>query len=115
MLSKGFLKENEGKIQWGLVPRLWPEGTVERLDNWGWQIHNMNVVMRSIDNMSGDERPICTDHGDNNVMWKDLLDSLDAEEFSDPRVGKLILPRPWIAYLQNQFLRRFDVEGYRVF
>jgi hypothetical protein len=43
-------------------------------------------------------------------MWKDLLDSLDAEEFSDPRVGKLILPRPWIAYLQNQFLVRFEVE-----
>ena len=104
MLSKGFLKENEGKIQWGFVPSLWPEGTVERLDNWGWQIHNMNVVMRSIDNMSGD------DHGDNNVMWKDLIDSLDEVDLSrDPRLVA-ILPRPWIAYLQNQFLVRFEVE-----
>ena len=86
-----------GEIQWGFVPNLWPRGTVQRLDNWGWQIHNPNVVLRSIDQVSSatflkpndcdqtklndTEPPFgqCSeiDSSDDNIMWKDLLDSLE--------------------------------------
>ncbi len=48
----GFLDALTGKIQWGFVPNLWLQGTVQRLDNWGWQIHNPNVVLHSIDQVS---------------------------------------------------------------
>lgn len=86
-----------GEIQWGFVPNLWPRGTVQRLDNWGWQIYNPNVVLRSIDQVSSatflkpndcdqtklndTEPPFgqCSeiDSSDDNIMWKDLLDSLE--------------------------------------
>lgn len=44
-----FLNESTGALQWGFLPNLWPQGNVQRLDNWGWQIQNPNVVLRSID------------------------------------------------------------------
>lgn len=48
-IAKGFLNESTGALQWGFLPNLWPQGNVQRLDNWGWQIQNPNVVLRSID------------------------------------------------------------------
>jgi hypothetical protein len=91
----GFLGELTGKIQWGFGPNLWPQGTVQQLDNWQWQIHNPNVVLRSIDQVSlamvsepndcdktkldDTERQFGQfseiDSSDDNIMWKDLLDS----------------------------------------
>lgn len=90
-----FLDETSGKIQWGFLPNLWPQGSVRRLDNWGWQIENPNVVLRSIDpspplttaeSCDWDETKLdeiesdCSrNHGrldPNKDLWKDLLDSL---------------------------------------
>ena len=46
----GFLDEESGKVQWGFLPNLWPQGTVVRIaSTWGWQIQNPNIVMRAID------------------------------------------------------------------
>eukprot|EP00804_Cyclotella_cryptica_P024657 CCRYP_001654-RA/>CCRYP_001654-RA protein AED:0.03 eAED:0.03 QI:275/1/1/1/0/0/2/818/244 len=44
-----FLDERSGVIQWGIVPNLWPKGKMRRLDSWGWEILNPNVVLRAID------------------------------------------------------------------
>jgi hypothetical protein len=120
----GFLDGLSGKIQWGFVPNLWPQGTVERLDNWGWQIHNPNVVLRSIDQVSTSlfleprdcettsddiERVCSKNHGgadssDNNIMWKDLLDSLENVPLSaSPLVNGAVIvtaeiPRGLVVY-----------------
>ncbi|KAL3806396.1 hypothetical protein ACHAXA_001163, partial [Cyclostephanos tholiformis] len=47
-----YLDESGSRITWGFVPNLWPQGTVHRMDNWGWQIHNKNMVLRTIDQVS---------------------------------------------------------------
>lgn len=56
------------------------------MDNWGWQIHNKNVVLRSIDKVPSptildpsdcDTFKLAADYSSSNVMWKDLLDSLE--------------------------------------
>mmetsp|Transcript_31349 Transcript_31349/g.57370 ORF Transcript_31349/g.57370 Transcript_31349/m.57370 type:complete len:433 (-) Transcript_31349:1062-2360(-) len=44
-----FLDEAMGIVQWGFIPNLWPQGNIQRLDNWGWQIQNPNMILRSID------------------------------------------------------------------
>ena len=93
-----FLDEPTGNIQWGFLPNLWPAGTVSRLDNWGWQISNPNVVMRAIDSVppqrvlseqssssEWDEAQLdeiekqCSKNSGNldDSLWKDLLDSLE--------------------------------------
>jgi hypothetical protein len=76
-----FLHEESGRVQWGFVPNLWPEGRVRRLDSWGWEIRNCNVVMRAIDtdvmnNNKDEEVPLRAKEVDNQ-LWKDLLDDLD--------------------------------------
>jgi hypothetical protein len=85
-LVKGFLDESGGRIQWGFVPNLWPQGTVHRMDNWGWQIHNKNVVLRSIDQVPSsilfepsdcDRFKLADNYNNVNMMWKDLLDALE--------------------------------------
>mmetsp|Transcript_47589 Transcript_47589/g.101127 ORF Transcript_47589/g.101127 Transcript_47589/m.101127 type:complete len:343 (-) Transcript_47589:352-1380(-) len=93
-----FLDEELGIVQWGFVPNLWPQGHVQRLHNWGWQIQNPNVVLRSIDptslaktlrvgadwdetNMDEIETECSRSGGKidiaNSSMWKDLLDTLE--------------------------------------
>ncbi len=95
----GFLNEFTGDIQWGFVPNLWPRGMVERLNNWGWQISNSNVVLRAIDPLPTQITLDSTDWdgkrlGDSErerkperckrcgeicyreCLWKDLLDTL---------------------------------------
>jgi hypothetical protein len=76
-----FLQEESGVIQWGFVPNLWPEGRVRRLESWGWEIKNCNVVMRAIDtectqNCKGADILTNVEEA-NNKLWKDLLDDLD--------------------------------------
>ena len=91
----GFLDEESGKIQWGFLPNLWPQGTVVRIaSTWGWQIQNPNIVMRAIDEVPAtkaqselierDEEKLgeiekeCTKNdtvGDG--LYKDLIDSLE--------------------------------------
>lgn len=94
-----FLDECTGVVQWGFAPNLWPQGCVQRLGSWGWQIQNPNVVLRSIDivepvspsNMSSelskwddaklDEiEKVCSKNlgkfGTHDHIWEDLLESL---------------------------------------
>lgn len=84
-IIKWFLDEHKQIIQWGVVPNLWPQGMVRRLESWGWEISNPNVVMRAIDVAhedrvmrhhttcsSGKSRPKF--HGLN--LWKDFLDDI---------------------------------------
>jgi hypothetical protein len=89
-----FLDESTGIMQWGYAPNLWPQGNVLRLDNWGWQIHNPNVVLRSIDPMpsaltipfSGEseetkldetKRDCSREKEDIDCIWEDLLHCLE--------------------------------------
>jgi Arc/MetJ-type ribon-helix-helix transcriptional regulator len=79
-----FLNEESGVIQWGFVPNLWPEGSVRRLDTWGWEIRNCNVIMRAIDREVANEYLVCdkldlerAKQNENDQLWKDLLDDLD--------------------------------------
>lgn len=93
----GLLDERNVTLQWGFPPNMWPHGRVRRLQTWGWQIQNPNVVMRSIDptppttkqsdDMSScewDDAKVdeiereCSKYGTvvNNELWRDLLDSL---------------------------------------
>eukprot|EP00579_Thalassiosira_antarctica_P024936 CAMPEP_0202013300 /NCGR_PEP_ID=MMETSP0905-20130828/25756_1 /ASSEMBLY_ACC=CAM_ASM_000554 /TAXON_ID=420261 /ORGANISM="Thalassiosira antarctica, Strain CCMP982" /LENGTH=337 /DNA_ID=CAMNT_0048572799 /DNA_START=11 /DNA_END=1024 /DNA_ORIENTATION=- len=92
-----FLDELSGIVQWGFVPNLWPQGSVQRVDNWGWQIQNPNVVLRSIDpspspaiisevsewdetKLDEIERECSKNHGKivtRHHLWKDLLDTLE--------------------------------------
>ncbi len=93
----GFLLAWEGTIQWGIVPNLWPIGKVKRLDNWGWQISNVNVVLRAIDpspthitlgSIDWDGKRLgdiktkcelcsrCSENCTGDCMWKDLFESL---------------------------------------
>lgn len=96
-IPAGFLNEALGIVQWGFFPDLWPQGTVQRLDSWGWQIQNPNVVMRSIDPVPSSasmqkvsgwdettldeiERECSKSDGQSiatNDLWKDLLDTLE--------------------------------------
>lgn len=79
------------------MPNLWPQGSVQRLDNWGWQIQNPNVVLRSIDALPPSpitsklsvwdetildeiERECSKNHGQictNYHLWKDLINTLE--------------------------------------
>lgn len=81
-----FLNESCGTIQWGFVPNLWPQGMVKRLATWGWEIHNPNVIMRSIDPLplslgkrsvtSLESEGIDEDDNHNGKMWNDVLNDL---------------------------------------
>ena len=100
----GLLDEVMGIVQWGFIPNLWPQGNIQRLDNWGWQIQNPNMILRSIDDTttttmpsssavlsegnSGwnetklDEIEIECSKSDGkdvtgNDMWRDLLDTME--------------------------------------
>ena len=91
----GFLDEESGKIQWGFLPNLWPQGTVVRIaSTWGWQIQNPNIVMRAIDevpptkpqtelierdeeNSSGIEQECIKNDTVGDSLFKDLIDSLE--------------------------------------
>jgi hypothetical protein len=76
-----FLNEETGRIQWGFVPHLWPEGYVKRLDSWGWEIRNCNVVMRAVDAAKGEfsnNKEGKKDDDSNGLsLWNDLLDDLE--------------------------------------
>mmetsp|Transcript_3938 Transcript_3938/g.6487 ORF Transcript_3938/g.6487 Transcript_3938/m.6487 type:complete len:123 (-) Transcript_3938:49-417(-) len=92
-----------GIVQWGFIPNLWPQGNMQRLDNWGWQIQNPNVILRSIDDSTAAaassstvqpseanggwdeakldeiERECSRSDGRDvscNEMWRDLLDTM---------------------------------------
>ena len=93
----GFLDEESGKIQWGFLPNLWPQGTVVRIaSTWGWQIQNPNIVMRAIDEVpaatpsihselierdeeksSGIEQECIKNDTVGDSLFKDLIDSLE--------------------------------------
>lgn len=93
----GFLITSAAAIQWGVSPNLWPMGMVTRLENWGWQISNPNVVLRAIDPLPSqitlestdwDGKRLCGKESKDQqcmrchskctaeCLWKDLLDSL---------------------------------------
>ena len=44
-----------------------------RLDNWGWEVVNPNVVLRAIDDKFDDE-----------AMWSDLVTSLELAPVNNP-------------------------------
>ncbi len=81
-----FLNESCGTIQWGYMPNLWPQGMVKRLATWGWEIHNPNVILRSIDplplslgkhNVSSVKlEDTDGDDNQNSKMWNDVLNDL---------------------------------------
>ena len=95
MTLTGFLDEESGKIQWGFLPNLWPQGTVVRIaSTWGWQIQNPNIVMRAIDEVpptkpqtelierdeeksSGIEQECIKNDTVGDSLFKDLIDSLE--------------------------------------
>ena len=69
---KWFLREGN-ELQWGFPPNLWPRGAIRRLDNWGWEVVNPNVVLRAIDDKFDDE-----------AMWSDLVTSLELAPVNNP-------------------------------
>ena len=69
---KWFLRGGN-ELQWGLPPNLWPRGVIRRLDNWGWEVVNPNVVLRAID-----------DDLDEEDMWIDLVTSLELIPINNP-------------------------------
>ena len=73
-----FLDEASCVIQWGFVPNLWPAGKIQRLENWGWEICNCNVVMRAMDLEShgkdGDDTNV---YNQDDHLWSDLWNSLE--------------------------------------
>ena len=73
-----FLDEASGVIQWGFVPNLWPPGKIQRLENWGWEICNCNVVMRAMDSESqGKDADDSNANKSDHHLWNDLLTSLE--------------------------------------
>eukprot|EP00934_Nitzschia_sp_Nitz4_P003091 Nitzschia sp. Nitz4//scaffold77_size91520//9342//10367//NITZ4_004877-RA/size91520-processed-gene-0.22-mRNA-1//1//CDS//3329557952//3081//frame0 len=44
-----FLDDDGIGLQWGLLPELFPKGYIRRLETWGWEVRNCNVVMRAQD------------------------------------------------------------------
>ncbi|EJK75722.1 hypothetical protein THAOC_02546 [Thalassiosira oceanica] len=72
---KWFLREGN-ELQWGFPPNLWPRGVIRRLDNWGWEVVNPNVVLRAVD-----------DHLDDEVMWSDLITSLELIPINNPNTN----------------------------
>jgi len=113
-----FLDESSGVLQWGFTPDLWPQGSVQRLGNWGWQIQNPNVILRSLDpspSLSSklsdwDKRTLgeiereCSknDGHDEDNLWRDLLDTLE------------IMPLPLVngssvsAEIPRMFIEQFE-------
>lgn len=121
-----FLDELTGTVQWGFTPNLWPQGSVQRLDSWGWQIQNPNVVLRSIDpvapqrTVSGisewDETKLdeieseCSKNdgkvGTNDHLWKDLLESLQNVPLTNaPCVNGF----PVTADIPRAFMEQYEV------
>lgn len=103
-----FLNEKSGVIQWGIVPNLWPEGSVKRLESWGWEIRNCNVVMRAIDTdfiESNKGADVLTKAEEaNSKLWKDLLDDIESTPLRNtPMVNGFVvtaeIPRSYL----NQF------------
>lgn len=103
-----FLDESSGVLQWGFPPNLWPQGSIQRLDNWGWQLQNPNVCLRSIDplprtapiapkmsdwdetKLDEIERECSKNHGligAGDHLWKDLIDSLENVPLAAPLVN----------------------------
>lgn len=104
----GFLDELTGSVQWGFLPNLWPKGSVQRLDNWGWQIHNCNVVMRSIDPTPKREYskvPRRTDVKDH--LWQDLFDTLESIPLKN---APLVNGFPVMAEIPRAFVEKYDVH-----
>jgi hypothetical protein len=65
-----FLDRDGKGIQWGRLPDLWPKGQIVRLESWGWEIRNPNVVLRAMDRTAnGDEKGSA-------LLWRDYLDNL---------------------------------------
>ncbi|KAL7538643.1 hypothetical protein ACHAXR_008722 [Thalassiosira sp. AJA248-18] len=119
-----FLDEKSGTVQWGFVPNLWPQGNVQRLDNWGWQIQNPNVVLRSIEPIPSSptipkiiewdetkldeiEKECSKNLGEidtANHMWKDLLDTVENVPLSAPFVNGF----PVTADIPRSFIEQYE-------
>ena len=93
---------------------------MQRLDNWGWQIHNCNVVMRSIDpspaTITGEkskwdeEREYSKNHGQidvNDHLWQDLFDTLDSIPLKN---APLVNGFPVMAEIPRAFMEKYDVH-----
>ena len=117
----GFLDEQKGTLQWGFMPNLWPQGNVIRLDNWGWQIQNPNVVLRSIDPLpsSTGQRHVTKLDGvdgeqNNNTqnaisddLWKDLIESLENVPL---RAAPLVNGFTVTADIPRSFIEQYEYE-----
>ena len=84
---------------------------MRRLKNWGWQIRNPNVCLRSIDPAPSSEIDANTPDNDkegecNNNLWKDLFDSLETVPFRNHYgVPDMDIPQSemlWIEHLAEQ-------------
>lgn len=112
----GFLSEATGSMQWGFRPNLWPEGSIQRLNNWGWQIQNPNVVLRAIDpspspgimgenEKEGESESDDEDEKDDNQLWQDLLTTLENVPLRNaPRVNEF----PITVDLPRAFIEEYD-------
>ena len=124
-----FLDEASGIIQWGFPPDLWPQGIVRRLDTWGWEIRNPNVVLRAIEpllssegkyeieetglkcklakiNAQSDEDNQEETNNVNSYLWTDLLDDLENVPL---RNSPTVNGYPVTADLPRLFLDQFRV------
>jgi hypothetical protein len=90
-------------LQWGYYPHLWPEGRVEALASWGWQISNPNVCLRAIDDpdvhedtkaASPHEEYPADGHSMRHANFDDLISTLDKVRLLDGR--RVELPRSYI-------------------
>lgn len=90
-------------LQWGYYPHLWPEGRVEALASWGWQISNPNVCLRAIDDpdVHEDTKAACPHeeypadgHSMRHANFDDLISTLDKVRLLDGRLVEL--PRSYI-------------------
>jgi len=115
-----LLQERTGVIKWGIAPNFWPEACIRRLDSWGWEIRNRNVVMRALDpdflmkydkknqfivGRNGQSTQPLEERYDYN-LWRDLLDEVQNVPLrNNPMVnGFLVMAEIPRSYLQHYVL-----------
>jgi hypothetical protein len=96
-----FLGEGGTALKWGYLPDLWPKGQVRRLDTWGWEFRNSNVVMRAVD--VGNELFDPSLLGDG--LFADLIRTMETRPLCyagqhGPQTSRATAPATFWAYLK---------------